>query len=54
MAIGYDHMELVGDLDKSSNSGVEAHLEKSEESGEVKGFVHLTMYHEACPKEYGL
>lgn len=26
MPIGFDHVELVGDLDKSNVSGVEAHL----------------------------
>lgn len=31
---GFDHMELVGDLDKSSLSQVEAHLERTEESVE--------------------
>ena len=31
---GFEHMELVGDLDKSSLSQVEAHLERAEESVE--------------------
>lgn len=43
MPIGYDHMELIGDLDKSNLSGVEVYLEETEESGEGRGFVHLTV-----------
>lgn len=26
MPVGFDHVELVGDLDKSNRGGVEAHL----------------------------